>query len=74
VNFSRNRNSTLFNTLFVVRRALKVLNPRDRLKALYVVFIYGFLGILDIAAVFVFGLVGSLAVSGVSSNRPGNCR
>jgi ABC-type multidrug transport system fused ATPase/permease subunit len=71
VNFSRNRNSTLFNTLFVVRRALKVLNPRDRLKALYVVFIYGFLGILDIAAVFVFGLVGSLAVSGVSSNRPG---
>lgn len=61
----------LFNSFLVVRRALAVLDSRDRLKASYVIMVYAFLGILDIAAVFVFGLVGSLAVSGVSSNRPG---
>jgi ABC-type bacteriocin/lantibiotic exporter with double-glycine peptidase domain len=61
----------LFKIFVVVRRALTVLASRDRIKAAFLVLIYAFLGLLDIAAVFVFGLVGSLAVSGVSSNRPG---
>jgi len=64
-------NLSIFNTFYVVRRSLLVLNSRDRLKALNIVIVYAFFGILDIAAVFVFGLVGSLAVSGVSSNQPG---
>jgi len=71
MKFPKFRNLSLLNTFSVIRRALAVLDSKDRMKALYVVFVYGFLGLLDIAAVFVFGLVGSLAVSGVSSNRPG---
>ena len=60
------------STLSVVNRSLNVLSFSDRRKVFYVVAIYAFLGILDIAAVFVLGLVGSLSVSGVSSNKPGN--
>lgn len=49
-----------------------MLSSTDRRKVIYVVAIYAFLGVLDIAAVFVLGLVGSLSVSGVSSNKPGD--
>lgn len=38
----------------------------------YVVLIYIFLGLLDVVAVFAFGIVGSLAVNGLSSRAPGD--
>lgn len=61
-----------FFTASMVRRSVMILAPSDRKKVLLVILIYLFLGVLDIAAVFVLGLVGSLSVSGISSNRPGD--
>jgi len=40
--------------------------------AIMAVGVHASLGLLDILAVFMFGLVGSLAVSGVASNQPGS--
>lgn len=71
MKFPKVQTFSILNTFAVVKRALSVLNSRDRHKAGYIVLVYAFLGILDIAAVFVFGLVGSLAVSGISSSQPG---
>lgn len=53
-------------------RALSLLNVSDRRKTVYVVLIYIFLGLLDVLAVFAFGIVGSLAVNGLSSKAPGD--
>jgi ATP-binding cassette, subfamily B, bacterial PglK len=64
--------SSIRSTFSVLSRSLLILSSADRRKVFYVVAIYAFLGILDIAAVFVLGLVGSLSVSGVSSNKPGD--
>lgn len=71
MRFKRLYSFSIINTFFVAKRALKVLNPKDRLKAFSLVLVYAFLGILDILAVAIFGLVGSLAVSSVSANVPG---
>jgi len=59
-------------TFQVIKRSLGILDNRDRKKAFLSVGIHASLGILDILAVIVFGLVGSLAVSGISSGQPGN--
>lgn len=66
------KTNSVISTLSVVGRSLRVLPFSDRRKVFFVVIIYAFLGVLDILAVFVLGLVGSLSVSGVSSNKPGN--
>lgn len=63
---------SLRSTSLVLRRSLLILSKADRRKVVFVVLIHAFLGLLDIAAVFVLGLVGSLSVSGVASNRPGD--
>jgi ATP-binding cassette subfamily C protein len=51
-------------------RAVSLLSPRDRKLGLYVIFINVGLGILDLIGVASIGLVGSLAVVGVSSGVP----
>ncbi len=56
----------------VYKKAYSFLTPSDKRKSLYVICIYVILGILDIFAVFAFGLVGSLAVNGLSSKAPGD--
>lgn len=55
-----------------VSRSLLILEKRDRQKSLVVVLIYLIMGIMDVAAVFILGLVGSLSVSGVSAGIPGD--
>lgn len=64
--------SSLFTTTQIVRRASLILEKRDRIKAGLIIVINLALGILDVLAVLVFGLIGSLAVSGVSSKGPGD--
>lgn len=61
-----------FNPFNAINRAMRVLNSRDRRKVKSVVVIQVFLGLLDLMGVVIIGLVGSLAVTGVSSRKPGN--
>lgn len=67
-----NRFGSLRSTIVMIRRAIMILAPSDRRKVVYVILIYAALGLMDIVAVFVLGLVGSLSVSGISSNSPGD--
>lgn len=67
-----NRFGSLRSTIVMIRRAIMILAPSDRRKVVYVILIYAVLGLMDIVAVFVLGLVGSLSVSGISSNSPGD--
>lgn len=53
-------------------RSSRVLEKGDRSKALIIFCAYAIMGILDVIAVFTIGIIGSLAVSGVASNQPGN--
>lgn len=56
----------------MLERAFKILPKSDRIKLYLVILIQILLGILDLAGVALFGILGSLAVSGVSSNQPGD--
>jgi len=55
-----------------VSRALKILDPADRIKVLALVFIQIALAFLDLIGVAVIGVIGSLAVTGIRSSQPGN--
>ena len=59
------RSSALF-------RATRLLNKSDRRKIFLVISIQISLGLLDLLGVAVFGVLGSLAVSGVQSQSPNN--
>lgn len=56
----------------LIWRSSRVLDRSDRSKAIFISLAYAFMGLLDVIAVFAFGIVGSLAVSGFASNKPGN--
>jgi ABC-type multidrug transport system fused ATPase/permease subunit len=56
----------------LVWRSFSVLNESDKRKAVIVCGIHMFLGIVDVLAVLIMGLVGSLAVTGISSRTPGS--
>ena len=43
-----------------------------RSKSIVIFFAYAVMGVLDVVAVFTIGIIGSLAVSGVASSKPGN--
>ncbi len=51
-------------------RATRLLNKGDRKKILLVILIQISLGLLDLLGIAVFGVMGSLAVSGVQSQSP----
>ncbi len=55
-----------------VVRCARVLNKADRQKVVLVVFIQIGLSILDIVGVVIIGLLGSLTISGIGSNQPGD--
>lgn len=55
-----------------ILRAYKILEGRDRKKLRYVVVLQILMGILDLVGVALFGVLGSLAINGVSSKAPGN--
>lgn len=56
----------------IIGRSLSVLPKGDRGKLGVVTLIQIFLGALDLIGVALIGILGSLAISGVSSNQPGN--
>jgi ATP-binding cassette, subfamily B, bacterial PglK len=58
--------------LSVIWRASRILEREDRKKSIIIFLAYAFMGTLDVVAVFTLGIVGSLAVSGIASNQPGN--
>lgn len=53
-----------------IYRASLVLSFRDRKKVMLVIMVQIFLGIFDLIGVAVFGVMGSLAVSGIQSETP----
>jgi len=55
-----------------IGRAAQILNAGDKRKIILVVAVQFFLGLFDLAGVIVIGLVGSLAVSGVSGHVVGD--
>jgi len=57
---------------FVIYQAFELLSVRDRQKLSVVLLLQTFLGLLDLLGVAIIGLLGSLAVSGVSSRGPGD--
>jgi ABC-type multidrug transport system fused ATPase/permease subunit len=56
----------------IIFRSLNIFSKTERIKILFVVFIQIFLGILDLIGVVIIGIIGSLAITGVSSGTPGN--
>jgi len=55
-----------------VIRCLRTLSLKDQKLVFAVLLIQVFLGLLDLAGVVIVGLLGSLAISGVGSNQPGD--
>ena len=58
--------------LTTLGRSFYVLPKNDRRKLFAVVVFQIFLGLLDLAGVAIFGVLGALAVTGVGSRTPGN--
>jgi ABC-type multidrug transport system fused ATPase/permease subunit len=61
-----------FLTQSSISRALRILDPSDRIKVLALVGIQILLALLDLLGVAVIGVIGSLAVTGIQSSQPGN--
>jgi hypothetical protein len=61
----RLRTSTIY-------RCLRILSSRDRKKLLGVAAIQIFLAGLDLVGVAIVGILGSLAINGISSKGPGD--
>jgi ABC-type multidrug transport system fused ATPase/permease subunit len=57
------------NVLF---RSMQILSKRDQQKILMVIVVQIFLGLLDLLAVVLVGILGALAVNGIQSRSPGN--
>ena len=55
-----------------VVRCLRTLSAKDQKLVFAVVLIQIFLSLLDLAGVVIVGILGSLTISGVGSNQPGN--
>ena len=54
-----------------IYRCLRILSPRDRKKLIGVAIIQIFLAGLDLLGVAIVGILGSLAINGISSKGPG---
>jgi ABC-type multidrug transport system fused ATPase/permease subunit len=55
-----------------VIRAIRILSRAEIIRYFQVILIQIILGLLDVAGVLIIGLLGSLAVSGISSGKPGD--
>ncbi|ASY21920.1 ABC-type multidrug transport system, ATPase and permease components [Candidatus Planktophila dulcis] len=60
------------SNLMIIKRSANVLTRSERIKVLIVVAIQIFLSLLDLLGVALVGVLGSLAISGVGSRKPGN--
>lgn len=63
---------TILSVREIVRKGFHVLSYADKVKSVYVVIIHCFLGLADVFGVLVIGVMGSLAISGISSKAPGD--
>jgi ATP-binding cassette subfamily C protein len=54
------------------KRILKVLSRQDLSKLIWVIIFQSALGILDLIGVALFGVLGALSITGISSNTTGN--
>ena len=59
-------------TYLIVRKCIGVLPKSDTRKYLMVVLLHIVLGFLDLIGVAILGLVGSIAINGISFQKPGN--
>lgn len=64
-------NTKLLNDSTVLRAA-RIFSRTEKIRYFQVIFIQIVLGLLDVAGVLLIGLLGSLAVSGVSNGQPGD--
>lgn len=55
-----------------IRRASRVLSPNELRKLFLVILIHFGLSMLDLVGVAIVGIMGALAITGVSSRQPGN--
>jgi ABC-type multidrug transport system fused ATPase/permease subunit len=55
-----------------IKRALQLLEKRDRTKLRFLVVIQVLLNLLDLLGVALIGVIGALSVNGISSRDPGN--
>ena len=55
-----------------IKRALQLLEKRDRIKLRFLVVIQISLNLLDLLGVALIGIIGALSVNGISSRDPGN--
>jgi ATP-binding cassette, subfamily B, bacterial PglK len=56
----------------IIVRSLSIFSKKERIKIFLVVLIQIFLGLLDLIGIVFIGIIGSLAITGVSSREPGN--
>lgn len=56
----------------LVIKSFSVLTRKEKIHFSYVIVIQIFLGVLDLAGVVIIGLLGSLAITGVSNTGPGD--
>lgn len=64
-------NSTAGVTKLQIYMCLRMLNPRTRRKLIQITFAQVFLGLLDLVGVAIFGLLGTLTITGLQSQNPG---
>lgn len=64
-------NSTAGATKLQIYTCLRMLNPRTRRKLIQITFAQVFLGLLDLVGVAIFGLLGTLTITGLQSQNPG---
>lgn len=69
---SKNNSLGLATSWSVIRRSIQVLTKKEQQKISLVIILQIFLGLLDLAGVIIVGLLGSLAISGVSSGQDGD--
>jgi ATP-binding cassette subfamily C protein len=55
-----------------VIRATRIFSRAEKIRYIQVILIQIILGLLDVAGVLMIGLLGSLAISGVSNGQPGD--
>lgn len=60
------------NTFIVLKRASNLLSKSEKKRVGFVVIIQIFMGGIDLLAIGLISILGSLAVSGISSQQPGN--
>ena len=54
----------------VIKRSLRILPKSDKTKLFIVIFFQALLGIVDLLAIILVGLLGALTVSGIESQKP----